>query len=127
MPAGYSTTPGFKGKVQAAEYGDPGGLSPDVGCLDAGVRLPRCGHQDHGYVRHRPDRQQQPAEVRLREHGDRRVHGDGHRALHAELVPGQTYYYNIRNWSPYANGGSGGISCTGPSGHCDIIVSHNTP
>jgi hypothetical protein len=28
------------------------------------------------------------------------------------LVPGQTYYFNWRNWGAYVNGGTGGVSCT---------------
>jgi len=42
-----------------------------------------------------------------------------------QLVPGQTYYYNIRNWSPYLNSGAGGVSCGGST--CNAIVSVATP
>ena len=38
----------------------------------------------------------------------------------AQLVPGQTYYWNIRNYSPYLNGGAGGVSCAGAT--CNVVV-----
>jgi len=37
-----------------------------------------------------------------------------------QLVPGQTYYWNIRNYSPYLNNGAGGVSCSGAT--CNVVV-----
>jgi hypothetical protein len=43
----------------------------------------------------------------------------------AALIPGQTYYYNIRNYSPYANGGNGGTSCSNST--CNGAFTLSTP
>ncbi len=41
------------------------------------------------------------------------------------LVPGQTYYFNFRNFSPDINGGAGGVSCAGNA--CNAIIQLNFP
>jgi hypothetical protein len=41
------------------------------------------------------------------------------------LVPGQTYYFNFRNYSPDLNGGLGGVSCATSS--CNAVVQMNFP
>jgi hypothetical protein len=42
-----------------------------------------------------------------------------------QLVAGQTYYLNLRNYSPYLNGGAGGNSCGSTT--CNAIVRITTP
>jgi hypothetical protein len=49
----------------------------------------------------------------------------GQSALYPQLQPGKTYYFNIRNWSPFNNGGDGGSSCL--RGSCNVIVHVSTP
>jgi len=43
----------------------------------------------------------------------------------ARLVPGVTYYINIRNYNIFANGGNGGQSCDGAT--CNVVVNNHTP
>lgn len=42
-----------------------------------------------------------------------------------QLQPGATYFLNVRNWSPYENGGAGGPSCT--TATCNATLSVTTP
>jgi hypothetical protein len=49
----------------------------------------------------------------------------GGSALYPQLQPGQTYYFNVRNWSPFNNHGDGGTSCL--KGSCNVIVHVSTP
>lgn len=42
-----------------------------------------------------------------------------------QLQPGQTYYFNVRNWNPFANGQRGDRSCL--AGTCNVIVHVSTP
>jgi hypothetical protein len=49
----------------------------------------------------------------------------GASALYPQLLPGRTYYFNVRNWSPFNNGGDGGVSCL--RGSCNVIVHVSTP
>ncbi|MEO5764588.1 MAG: hypothetical protein ABIR52_04700, partial [Casimicrobiaceae bacterium] len=42
-----------------------------------------------------------------------------------QLVPGTTYYFNMRNYSPFLGGGAGGNSCAGST--CNAIVTVTTP
>lgn len=46
-------------------------------------------------------------------------------AAPAALVPGQTYYFNFRNWGPDLNGGAGGVSCA--TSACNAIIQLNFP
>ena len=42
-----------------------------------------------------------------------------------QLVAGTTYYFNVRNYSPFNNGGLGGVSCSG--GTCNAVITVSTP
>jgi len=45
-------------------------------------------------------------------------------ALDTTQLPPGTYYFNVRNWNPYANGGAGGLAC---SGTCNAVVTFALP
>jgi hypothetical protein len=126
VPAGYSTTPGFKGKIQAAEYGDPAVYRQTSLSTQACDFRGAATKTTDTYITD-PTGTNNPLKFGFGNTAIVEFTVTGTALFTPQLVPGQTYYYNIRNWSPYANGGSGGTSCTNASGHCDIIVSHNTP
>ena len=126
VPAGYATTPGFKGKVQAAEYGDPAVYRQTSLSTQACDFRGAATKTTDTYITD-PTGNNNPLKFGFGNTAIVEFTVTGTALFTPQLVPGQTYYYNIRNWSPYANGGAGGVSCTNASGHCDIIVSHNTP
>ena len=126
VPAGYTTTPGFKGKVQAAEYGDPAVYRQTSLSTQACDFRGAATRTTDSYITD-PTGTNNPLKFGFGNTAIVEFTVTGTALFTPQLVPGQTYYYNIRNWSPYANGGAGGISCTGSTGHCDIIISHNTP
>jgi hypothetical protein len=126
VPAGYVTTPGFKGKVQAAEYGDPPTYRQTSLSTQACDFRGAATKTTDSYVTD-PTGANNPLKFGFGNTAIVEFTVTGTALFTPQLQPGQTYYYNIRNWSPYANGGNGGVSCTGGAGHCDLIISHNTP
>jgi len=125
VPAGWANNPGNVGKVQAAEYGDPptyrqASLSTQA-CDFRGV----ANGQYDQYFRDITGIQPYPLQWAFGNTAVAEFTVSGNALFRPQLQPGVTYYYNVRNWSPYGNGGTGSTSCSRSS--CNAIISINTP
>jgi len=126
VPAGFTSGSGNKGTITAAEYGDPGtyrqaslstkacdfrgvstgtGVSYQYSISGGGATYPLFWSASN-----QPSVQYTVSGTAL---------------ATPQLTPGTTYYFNIRNYSPFINGGLGGVSCGGST--CNLIVSVSTP
>ena len=125
VPSGWTNGQGSVGKVQAAEFGDPptyrqASLSTSA-CDFRGV----ANGQYDQYFRDISGQQPYPLQWAFGNTAVAEFTVTGNALFRPQLQPGQTYYYNVRNWNPYGNGGQGSTSCGGSS--CNAIISINTP
>jgi hypothetical protein len=125
VPAGVVYGSGSQGKIQVAEFGDPptyrqASLSTQP-CDFRGVAV---GQYDQ-YAYDIAAVQALPLFWGLGNTATVFFTVTGNALFRPQLQPGQTYYYNVRNWSPYGNGGTGSVSCT--TATCNVVVSINTP
>jgi hypothetical protein len=125
VPASWVNTSGYVGKAQVAEYGDPptyrqASLSESA-CDFRGV----ANGQWDQYLRDITGKQPYPLQWAFGNTAVAEFTVTGNALFRPQLQPGKTYYYNIRNWNPWGNGGLGSTSCGG--GSCNAIVSINTP
>jgi len=125
VPAGAAYTFGSVGKIQVAEYGDPptyrqASLSTQA-CDFRGVMT----GQFDTYHRDVTGQQAYPLQWAVGNTAVAEFTVTGSTLFRPQLQPGVTYYYNIRNWNPFGNGGSGSVSCG--TATCNAIVSINTP
>jgi hypothetical protein len=125
IPAGVGYGFGASGKVQVAEFGDPptwrqASLSTEP-CDFRGVAN---GSKDP-FVRDVTGATAFPLQWATGNTAVAEFTVTGTAFFKPQLQPGQTYYLNVRNWNPWGNGGSGAVSCNGPT--CNAIISINTP
>jgi hypothetical protein len=126
VPLGFASSNGSKGKIQHAEFGD----SPTY--RQASLSTMPCDFRGAAVVA--TDKYQfsltgggasLPLYWSFGNTGYIEFTVTGTAFNTTQLVPGQTYYYNVRNYSPDLNNGAGGNSCSG--GVCNVIISINTP
>lgn len=125
VPAGASFSPGSPGAVSVSEFGDPpvyrqASLSKEA-CDFRGVAT---GAYDQ-YLKDVTGQLPYPLQWGLGNTATTEFTVTGNALFRPQLQPGQTYYFNVRNWSPYANSSRGGPSCSG--GTCNVIVHISTP
>jgi len=125
VPAGFVSSPSAVGKIQAAEFGDPptyrqASLSTQA-CDFRGV----VNGQYDQYFRDITGQQPYPLQWAFGNTAVAEFTVTGNALFRPQLQRGATYYYNIRNWNPYGNGGTGSTSCGGST--CNAIISINTP
>ncbi|HSV20069.1 MAG TPA: hypothetical protein VLR71_16765 [Casimicrobiaceae bacterium] len=125
VPSTWSNAQGSVGKLQVAEFGDPptyrqASLS-SAACDFRGV----ANGQYDQYFRDITGQQPYPLQWAFGNTAVAEFTVTGNTLFRPQLQAGRTYYYNVRNWNPYGNGGSGSTSCGGSS--CNAIISINTP
>ena len=124
VPAGFASASGAKGTLSYAEYAGPAtyrqvSLSP-LACDFRGV-----ANVSSDRYKTDPTGTNYPFSWTTSNGGTAYFTVTGTSLGTPQLVAGQTYYFNLRNYSPYLNGGAGAISCT--VGTCNAIVQLNTP
>jgi hypothetical protein len=125
VPATWVNSPGSVGKVQAAEYGDPPTYrQASLSSSACDFRGAATGRYDQ-YFRDTTGQQPYPLQWAFGNTAVAEFTVTGNALFRPQLTPGKMYYYNVRNWNPYGNGGTGSISCGGAS--CNVIISINTP
>jgi len=125
IPAGWANNPGSVGKVQVAEYGDPPTYrQASLSTMACDFRGVVTGQYDQ-YFRDLTGQQPYPLQWAFGNTAVAEFTVTGNALFRPQLQPGGTYYYNVRNWNPYGNGGTGSTSCGGSS--CNAIISINTP
>lgn len=122
VPAGFGSSSGSKGTVTAAEYGDPGtyrqaSLSTkacDFRGVSTGVGVNYMYSVGGGGVSY-------PLMWSASNQPSVQFTVTGGALATPQLAPGTTYYFNIRNYSPYL----GGVSCAGST--CNAVITVSTP
>jgi hypothetical protein len=126
VPAGAAYSFGALGAVNVSEFADGGpafrqaSLSTTA-CDFRGVATTR--HDD--YLRDLTGATAFPMEWATGNTASAQFTVTGTSANMPQLQPGGTYYYNVRNWSPFNNRGQGAVSCTKST--CNVIVQVRTP
>ncbi|MEP6678279.1 MAG: hypothetical protein ABJB78_03200, partial [Betaproteobacteria bacterium] len=126
VPAGFAAGFGSKGTITAAEFGDPGtyrqaSLSTkacDFRGVSTGTGVAYQYSISGGGVTY-------PLFWSASNQPSVQYTVTGTALSTPQLVPGTTYYFNMRNYSPFLGGGAGGNSCAGST--CNAIVTVTTP
>lgn len=129
VPAAYASVSGSKGRIEYAEYVDPAAFRQaslsNKACDFRGV----ASTYSTGAVtdKYKVDltATNYPYVWAISNSGSASFTVTGTALSTAQLVPGQTYYLNLRNYSPYLNGGKGGVSCA--TSTCNVVVRIATP
>jgi len=121
VPANFTSTSGSKATITLGEYGDPAtyrqaSLSPKA-CDFRGVANTYPGNYTSSIS---GGGASWPLVWSASNGPSVQFTVNGTAIGTPQLVPGQTYYWNIRNYSPYLNGGAGGVSCSGAT--CNVVV-----